>query len=254
MKRISAYIISITLMLFNVTLRGQEAAPDTDSVDISLKIKAGLEISGPVIFFTDENTLNTEGFISYDLNEKLALYAGGGYSDYKYSQYNYSFSNKGLFLKAGVDINLLSPEIANSRYWAGIGLRYGISRFTCEIPFFSYENYWGKVSSSLAPETNWGHYLEISPGFRAEVLKNFSIGWSVSLRKLLFTSTGKDLKPIYFPGYGPASESFSTGISYFISWNIPYKKIRVQVKPKAPETTEEDQDGGSIPNTIRSVR
>ncbi len=52
---------------------------------------------------------------------------------------------------------------------------------------------------------NWGHFLEASPGVRAEVLNHFSIGWSVSLRMLLYTSTGKNLRPVYFPGYGDGS-------------------------------------------------
>ena len=222
-----------------------------DTVTIPLKIKAGIELSGPVIYFTDKNILNAEGYLSVDLNEKLSLFLGAGYSDYKYSQYNYEFLNKGIFVKAGVDVNLLKPEIAMGRYWAGIGFRYGFSSFNSETPSFSHDNYWGTAQSSLTPRTGTGHYFEVSPGFRAELFRNLSIGWSVNLRKLIYPGIKKDIRPIYFPGYGDAEKSVSAGIHYFITWNIPFRKIRVAVKQEEPEEPlyEEETAPGTGVNT-----
>jgi hypothetical protein len=232
-----AYIISFLIVLVNTRIMAQEQPED--SVLIPLKIKAGIEVSGPVIYLIDKNILSTEGYISIDLNEKLAVYAGVGYSDYKYSQYNYSYLNKGIFLKAGVDINLLKPEISMGKYWAGIGLRYGLSTYIAETPSFWYKNYWGTVSSSIGSSTRLGHFLEVSPGVRVELFRNFSIGWSFSLRKLIYSGTGKDLRPIYFPGYGSGAKPFSTGISYFLVFNIPFKKIKVEIKKEIPEEVDE---------------
>jgi hypothetical protein len=212
-----------------------------DSVLIPLKIRAGVEIAGPVIYFTDKNNLGIEGYITGDINEKMAIFMGSGYADYKYSQYNYTYHNKGLFFKAGIDFNLLKPETTKGKYWAGVGLHYGLSTFTSEIPFYKHENYWGTVSSSIALQRSWGHYLEISPGFKAELIKNFTIGWSISLRKLIWDGTGKDLRPIFFPGYGVGGKPFSTALSYFISWNIPYKKIKVAIKQETPEEPSETE-------------
>ncbi len=239
MRRIFVYYTSVLMSLSagSMSVYAQTEPPDT--VVIPLKIRAGVEAIGPVIYLTDKNNLNAEGFISADLNERAGLFFGAGYSDYKYSQYNYEYLNKGFFVKAGVDFNLLRPETSMGRYWAGIGLRYGLSSFTSEIPSFKHENYWGTTVASIAPSTHFGHYLEASPGFKAEIFKNFSLGWSLNIRKLLYTGTGRDLRPIYFPGYGTGGESVSFGISYFFVWNIPYKKIKVEVKQEEPEETEE---------------
>jgi hypothetical protein len=125
------------------------------------------------------------------------------------------------------------------RYWAGIGLRYGISRFTSEYPVYQKENYWGIATSSIPRKTYWGHFIEASPGVRAELFRNISIGWTVSLRMLLYTGTGKDLRPLYFPGFGNASKSFTIGLNYFIVFNIPYKKINVIIKKEVPPETED---------------
>lgn len=242
MRRICAYYISAQILLITglITVEAQTQPPDT--VVIPLKIRAGVEITGPVIYFTDKNNLNTEGFVSADLNERIGLFLGAGYSDFKYSQYNYDYNSKGFFIKAGVDFNFLKPETAMGRYWAGVSLRYGLSSFTSEIPSLEYENYWGSIITSIAPSSVYlGHYLEASPGFKAEIFRNFSMGWSVNIRKLLYSGTGRDLRPIYFPGYGSGEGSMSYGISYYLIWNMPFKKIRVVVKKEEPAETEDTE-------------
>jgi hypothetical protein len=244
MKRISGYFISILILLTGSNLR----LSAQDTIDIPLKIRAGVELSGPVMYFMDKSILNTEGYFSIDLNEKRSFFFSAGYLDYKYSQLNYDYVNKGIFVRTGLDFNLLKPEKALGKYWTGIGLHYGISRFTSEVPFVRQENYWGTTTSSVSAKTSWGHFIEASPGVRAEIFKNFSMGWNVSIRMLLYSGAGKDLRPIYFPGFGNGAKRFSSGINYFISWNIPYKKIRVIIKKEEPEETVEG-DGAENPSS-----
>jgi hypothetical protein len=245
MRKISGYIISLLLILCGGQVYSQKSPSDT--IIVPLKVMAGFEISSPVMYFIDNNNLSLEGYVSCDLNEKMAIYLGGGYSDYKYSQYNYDYLSKGVFVKSGVDFNILKPETAMGKYRFDIGIHYGLSVFSSETPTFSYENYWGTFTSSLPSNKYWGHYLEISPGFRAEIFKNFSIGWSVSLRKLIYTGAGKDLRPLYLPGYGSGGKPVSAGVGYFLVWNFSYKKIKVVKKPEPveePEETEETNASG----------
>ena len=49
---------------------------------------------------------------------------------------------------------------------------------------------------------------------------------------LVYSGTGKDLKPIYIPGFGNGTQSVTIGFSYFISLNIPYKKIQSNNKER----------------------
>jgi hypothetical protein len=53
---------------------------------------------------------------------------------------------------------------------------------------------------------------------------------------------GKDLSPIYFPGYGNGGKRTAAGISYFLTWNIRYKTKTVITKPEVPEETEENEE------------
>ncbi|TAL78303.1 MAG: hypothetical protein EPN88_02250, partial [Bacteroidetes bacterium] len=138
MKRISAYSISLLLIL--ISNFKQVKAQDT--IVFPLKIKVGFEVSGPAIYYSDKKNLNSEGYISADFNEKVSIVIGGGYLNYNYSQYNYQYLNKGVFARAGADFNLLKPEKALGKYWAGIGLRYSVSHFSSEVPSFQKDNYW----------------------------------------------------------------------------------------------------------------
>jgi Domain of unknown function (DUF6048) len=247
MLRIFVYSISL-LFLSGCILPGANAQ---DTIPIPLKIKIGLEVSGPAIYYTDKNILNEEGYVSVDLNEKRSVFFAAGYSDYKYSQYNYSYRNHGSFVRLGMDFNLLKADKSLGKYWAGIGLRYGLSRFTTEVPFLEKDNYWGSYITSLGRKTNWAHFVEVSPGVRAELLNHFSIGWAISLRALVYSGTGKNLKPVYFPGFGNGTKTIATGLSYFIVWNIPYKRINAIMKKEAKQeedNTDTDTDNSNKTN------
>lgn len=240
MKKIYVYITDILFILNSLLAAGQVQPPDSNVI-IPLKIRIALEVAGPVIYFTNKDNLSIEGNISGDLNEKITLFLGAGHARFRYSQYNYSYLNNGIFLKAGVDFNLLKPQTNMGKYWAGIGVHYSLSSFNSETPFFEHNNYWGSVTSSLPPDKTLAHFLELSPGFRAEIFRNFSMGWSVSLKKLIYSGTRKDLKPLFIPGYGNGGKPTSVGINYFITLNIPYRNIRVAIKPEKPPQPQETE-------------
>lgn len=238
MKRISAYIISFFLLLIVVMpVAGQ------DTVDVPLNIRIGAELTGPVIYFIDKKVLNAEGNISFDLNEKTSLMIGGGSSNYSYSQYNYDYKAKGIFFKTGADFNLMGVEKARGKFYTGVGFHYGISISSLEVPSFTTENYWGSVTSNIPRTSGTAHFLEATPGVRTEVFKNFSMGWTINIRWLFHKSMNSDLNPLYLPGFGNAGKNLSSSISYYMTFNIPYKQKRVIVMPPPPEETEEEVPG-----------
>lgn len=214
--RISAFFISILLFAGICTAIGQDTLP------FPKKIKIGADLYGPGRYFTDKNNLSFEGFVSADLDTMKAVVIEAGYLDFKYSQYNYSYLSSGAFVRLGVDFNTMRPQASAGKYYAGIGLRYGLSIFRSEIPSLWHNDYWGTVSGVIAPSTHMAHFIEASPGLRTELFKNFSIGWTIRLRLLLYSGTGKDIKAIQIPGFGNGAKPVSAGLNYYIIWSIPY--------------------------------
>jgi hypothetical protein len=242
MGRISVYITSAVLVLSGFTLR----SPAQDTVQFPMKVRIGLEAAGSAKYFYERDKLNLEATVSADLNEKYSFVFNAGHSDYSYSRYRdssflmYDYRTEGFYFRTGFDINLLKPKKSQGKYAVGFGLRYCLSHFTYNIPNITHENYWGKYQASVPSTDEWAHFIEISPFVRAEIIKNLSLGWTISLRKMIDPGTGQHLKPVYLPGYGNGSKSFSPGISYFIIWSIPFKTKRIIIQPEEEEEEETD--------------
>jgi len=217
-----------------------------DTIQFPMKVRIGLEAAGSAKYFFEKDRLNLEGYISTDLNEKYSFVFIAGHSNFSYARYRdtsfliYDYRTKGFYFRTGFDINLIKPKKSQGKYAVGFGLRYGLSLFTYDIPTITHENYWGKYQTSVSSTDEWAHFFEITPFVRAEIIKNISLGWTVSLRKMIDPGTGQHLKPVYLPGYGNGSKSFSPGISYFIIWSIPFKSRRIIIQPEEEE--EEDTD------------
>jgi hypothetical protein len=224
MKRILKYFINVFLLTCTVSVSAQ------DTLDIPLYLRMGIDIAYPVMSLINKDISGGEGFLAVDINEKMSAVLEAGQIDYKYSQYNYNYSSKGTFFLMGMDFNSMQPKQALGKYYAGIGLRYGFSVFNQEVKGFVHENYWGSVTMDINSEKYSAHFIEVLPGIRTEVFKNFSMGWSIRLRILLNTSTGKDLRPVFLPGFGNGGKTFSRGFNYYLIWQIPYKSKTVITK------------------------
>ena len=240
MQSMWRYFISIILIatVWVCKLQAQ------DTIIFPLKYSVGFELIGASKYFYDKDKANLEVFLSADLNEKLSATVIAGRSNYAYSRYRdesfmmYRFNSKGFYLKTGIDFNLFNPKKASGKYSLGVGFRYGIANYSYDFPEINVENYWGSYQTSIPKNKTWAHYLEATPAIRAEIIKNLNLGWSVSLRKMISTGTGKNMNPVYLPGYGNGTKSLDFALNYFIIWSIPYKDKRVIILPKVEEEPE----------------
>ncbi len=234
MMRISGFSISLLLIVFASPLFGQ------DSIKAPLSIRGGVDIYGPIYNYYYPENMTIEGYISFDPDLKKSYVIETGYQNFTFSQNNYKFSSDGLFLRLGADFNIIKPFQSEGKYYAGVGLRYGMSLYNTQVPSFSHENYWGTATSSISTTSHLAHFFEVDPGIRTQVMKNISIGFYVKLRFMIYSGSSKDLKPVNIPGFGNGTRIFSPGINYYISFSIPYKTL--YVKPEIEKVPEEDQE------------
>jgi len=218
-----------------------------DTVTIPLHFRAGFDVSGPVLHLLN-NDLNSYGVLaSLDLNQAISLNAGLRYTTFSSVEYNYNYSSRGASVVIGADYNFMKPKTAQGKFNAGIGLRYGLSFYSQEASDIKYTNKWGEGVSSMPLSHHTGHFLEITPGVRTELFNGVTIGWNVYMRLLISAGAGKDLNPIRMPGFGDATSRMTTGAEYYVSFSIPYKKIKVIIKPKRVEEDEEGEEGTEGP-------
>lgn len=220
-------------------------AVSQDTVTVPLHIRAGFDISGPILHLLNNDIRSYGVLASLDLNQALSLDAGLRYTSFSSVEYNYDYSSQGTSLVIGAGYNFMKPKTARGKYYAGIGLRYGLSFYSQEASGIKYTNAWGEGESSMPLASYTGHFLEITPGVRTELFKGVTMGWNVYMRLLISAGAGEDLKPMWMPGYGDATKGMRTGAEYYISFSIPYKKIKVIIKPKREEEEDEEGDTGT---------
>lgn len=246
MQRISVYIISLLLLVAPSTLLAQlqGRVSDPDSVSVTLNIRVGADIARPIMYLIDHNSLIVDGFASFDLNEKHGITLNVGYADYKASDYNFEYKANGMYFKPGFDFNLLKPQVGEGKYWAGIGVRYGLSLFSYETPSLEYTNYWGSITSSVASQTKTAHFLEVAAGFNAKITNNFNLGWRVSIAKMLYSGSAKSITPMYVPGFGQ-KDKISFGVNYYLSFSFSYKTIKAKFKEDTAGANYDEVDEDS---------
>ena len=218
MKKICALFFNLTVVI------SMAGAFQPDTIITQKALIVGFDVAGPAINILNSDVNNYEGYLSYRINHKFYGVIEAGYGSYQFSQYNYSYSNQGYFSRIGIDINMLKPEIKTGNNYAGIGLRYGLSNFIQETTFIEYENYWGTYEGSIPESNGSAHFLEFTGGLKGELFKNVFIGWTLRLKLLLSCTSGEDNRPVNIPGMSVTDGGINPGITYYIAWQIPFKK------------------------------
>ncbi len=234
-KRICVFFISLMLLYGNRILA-------QDTLTIPLNVRAGFDISGPVMHLIGSDLVSYGAIASIDLNEQYSASLRLRYSSYSVSEYNYDFTSSGVSAVISGDYNFLKPKVSGGKYFTGLGFGYGISFYNEEASRIEYTNPWGTGSDSFSPSSHTGHFLEATPGVRTELFPGVTIGWNLVVRLLISSGAGRDLKPVWMPGFGDATSRMTTGAEYYVSVSIPYKKIRVVIKPRKELTEDEGEE------------
>ncbi|MFY0252586.1 DUF6048 family protein [Chitinophaga sp. 30R24] len=158
------------------------------------------------------------------------LYAAfeGGYANTPYSDSSYTYQGNGMFVTLGLDYNFLKRQYPAEKNMFYGGIRYGFSHFNYSVPTYTTKNsYWGEDFHGSIPKTNANaHWVELVIGLKAEVLKNFFMGWNLRERILVNSVTTDIMSPLVIPGFGNGSKRAVFDVQYTVSYVIPFYRIR----------------------------
>ncbi len=223
-----------------------------DTVTVPLHVRAGFDLTGPLVKLVNNELISYRIAASADLTPAVAVTAAAGYTSFHTSKPIYDFRSRGIGITAGADYNFLRANITQGKHYAGIGIRYGLSFYSEEASMIRYTNEWGGGETSLPKESHTGHFVELTPGVRTQLLPGVTIGWNICLRLLISAGAGRDLKPVWMPGYGAGTSSSAAWAEYFVSISLPYKKVTTVVMPKISDQGEDEENsrqGGSTGGT-----
>jgi len=260
------YFISLLLFLGVVHLRSQtepiDLQPkDTVVYDQPYGIRAGIDLSRPIITSFQDNYTGFEIVADYRLSQKLYLAAELGNEnktrveelggvDVPDDAELYDFNTSGSYIKLGVDLNTYDNwyGMNNSIF---IGGRYAFSTFSQTVNSFRYydsNRYWSRDRFALGSDEEQefsglnASWLEFVFGTKVELFANIYIGASIRLGFLISNTESESIQNLFIPGFNKVTEgsNFGVGYNYSLSYLIPlYKKAK---KPKESEEPDNEQE------------
>jgi hypothetical protein len=139
---------------------------------------------------------------------------------------SYNYNSKGKFIRVGFDYNIYEKKGKSSNhYMLLVGLRYGIAEINYDASNISIiDTYWGNYYHKRSlPESNATlQWFEIRAGIKADIFKNFSLGWSVQAMFLTHSSGMTNFKPYSIPAFGDGANSTNFNFTYSIYYRIPF--------------------------------
>jgi len=199
-KHILKYYISITCMLFAVTLFSQ--TNDSIVYKDSYGLRVGVDLYNPISTFIDDNRKGLELVGDYRISKKWYVAAELGYLENTRDEDFINFTTNGQYIKAGVDYNAYENwlDMENLIY---IGFRYGYATFNQTLnsasvsndPFFPIQD----VETPVKFDNLNAQWAEFVVGIKAEVLHNVFMGFSFSGKKMISTKEPNNFKNLFVP-------------------------------------------------------
>lgn len=191
-------------------------------------LRLGFDLSRLALPLMEGGRSGLEFSADMDMSRNFYIAAEVGYQNVDLSTVSYNYSSLGNYGRVGIDYNFLKNLSDNQYEMVFGGARIGYaslhhSAFGIDIT----PNYWGKQYTTSVGETKVNTvWFEVVGGIKAELFKNFFVGWSVRGRLRLYQFDDPVMEPIYVPGYGRGENRANLGMTYSIFYRLPLMKFK----------------------------
>ncbi|NLA25521.1 MAG: hypothetical protein GX879_11205 [Bacteroidales bacterium] len=193
---------------------------------VPIGVTVGVNIATPVISFFDNSRTGVSFMTRINIFEDWFFNGEVGYENVSSNISTLNYQSNGTFLKIGGEKNLLSKKktLTDNIF---IGVQYGMALQEQSASSIIVENgYWEDYRGSIPSETVQTHWIEVSGGPRAELLKNLYFGWKIHIMASVALIGQENLKPYAVPGFGNGDKRVNGGFSYTVEYMFPWKKKR----------------------------
>lgn len=219
------YISSLSLLFVLTCIVAQEEIKEKVKEPKDPGLSIGINVGTFIVTIFEPERFGLEATARYKFNRKWFAIGEVGYEKVDLENKPFTLSSNGSFLRIGADYNLFKVKEIGNNDNIILGLRYGMSIQEQENKRFTItDDYWGNYTGSLGKGTTSSHWAEAVFGLRSEVLKNFYMGWTVRVRKLISLSNEKKIEPYAIPGYGARDNTTNLSFTYNLEYHLPFKK------------------------------
>jgi hypothetical protein len=214
------------------------------AVMLPMKAQDGMRLRGPrisydlasltLLYFDPDRMIYTIS-LDYEMKQDFYPVIDLGYQHVRIARDYYDYTSDGMFARVGADVNLLNynkqVDVYEMMY---VGGRYGFSLFNQQAEnIMVTDSYWGDFSNGqIKKYPMHAHWISLAGGMRAEVFRNFFMGWSVFMNIRFYQSGAKGTVPYNIPGFGKGENRVTVTFNYSVSYRIPMQRYTPKIKAR----------------------
>lgn len=169
------------------------------------------------------NSISSEVSVDVSLKNRFFPIAEVGFGKTDMDKNGISYQSSAPYFRLGMNYNLMYKKNNLSHIY--IGARYGFSSLSYDVkgPALTDDIY---PTSNNTPfvyngEKTNAHWMELLFGIRAQVHKNFLMGWSLRYKARISVKENEHSTPEYIPGFGN-NKSTNFGATYSLIYKLPF--------------------------------
>jgi len=237
--KIKRICLFITSLLFVGNVMPQDSLSINNENDFKIhSLRLGIDLFKPIKTNLEDNFRGIEIVADLKINRRIFLAAELGSEKKTQQTEQINFTTNGSYIKLGVDYNFFNnwKGMNNSLF---VGVRISNSIHTHKVnEYILYENYsaldikntyferatikeGGLIGERGQLNSNW---IEVLFGTKVEVIKNFYIGASIRLHRLLNNPQPENFGNLYAPGFNKIVDDnrFGASFNYTINYSFPF--------------------------------
>ena len=175
--------------------------------------------------FVKDKYYSTELSATLDINNRFfpTVEVGFGHTDMVSQLYDIAYNTRAPFYRVGIDYNVQYKDKKPGYIYLGARVGYTTFDYSVEAPPLV-DPVWGGEApvrfTNVPCQAVWG---EVVGGVRAEIARNFYMGWSLRYKYPLYRGPIANGGPWYVPGFGTGSKAV-LGATYTIGYYIDFTK------------------------------
>lgn len=227
----SARIYRLFIVLL-ISLSVSEIDAKTLDAKTEKNASLGLHLSADVFgyiypIFVKDKYYSSELSASLDIDNRFfpTIEVGLGHTDMVSQLYEIGYRTRAPYYRVGLDYNVLYKKSNPGYIYIGARLGYTSFDYSVEAPPLV-DPVWGDESfvrfSDVPCRSIWA---EAVGGVRAEVAKNFYMGWTLRYKYLFYQGPISNGGPWYVPGFG-TGKKMAFGATYTIGYYFNFTRKR----------------------------
>lgn len=221
MMNAKTFRLFIILLISSGSLFASTKIPE--NVDQGKK-ELGLYLSADVFgyiypIFVKDAYYSSEVSATININNRFlpTVEAGIGYADMTSQLYDIGYKTRAPYYRVGMDYNMQYESNNPGYIYLGARIGYTSFKYNVDAPPLI-DPIWGSEVPMLLTDMPFhAVWAEAVCGIRAEIAKNFHMGWSLRYKYLIYQGPISNGGPWYIPGFGVGKKGV-LGATYTISY------------------------------------